>query len=304
MAANTRDGQDLQAELVAHGLIIPGGVPGVFGRSAVFEDVVQRFDALVSRVTRGDGAEQLFFPPILDRRTLERSGYLDSFPHLAGAVWSFQGDDAQHLELSARVHGGRPWADLLAPTAVVLAPAACYSVYPTCTGTVPEHGRLVDTSNWVFRHEPSDEPTRLQAFRMRELVRVGPGEVVLAWRDAWQTRGLELLRSLALPAWSQPASDPFFGRGGRFLGASQREQELKFEVVVPILSEDHPTAVCSFNYHQQHFGETFDIRLPDGRVAHSACLGFGMERVAMALFRTHGMVPAAWPAAVRALLSP
>jgi hypothetical protein len=34
-------------------------------------------------------------------------------------------------------------------------------------------------------------------------------------------------------------------------------------------------------------------------VAQTACLGFGMERVVMALFRTHGFVPAEWPKAVR-----
>ncbi len=58
-------------------------------------------------------------------------------------------------------------------TQVALSPAACYPVYPTCTGMVPAQGRLVTVTNWVYRHEPSPEPTRLQSFRMREFVRVG-----------------------------------------------------------------------------------------------------------------------------------
>jgi seryl-tRNA synthetase len=299
MPTSTIVGLEFYANLVRHKLIMPSGVPGVFGRGAVFEDIVQRFDALVSRITERDGAERAFFPPVLDRRVLEKSGYLDAFPHLAGSVFSFQGTDAQHQELGARAHWGRPWSDLLVPTDVVLAPAACYSVYPICTGMVPESGRLVDTCNWVFRHEPSAEPTRLQAFRMREVVRIGSPAVVVAWRDMWLTRGLELLRSLELAASAQVASDPFFGRGGRLLAASQRQQELKFEVMIPIISDDEPTAVCSFNYHQDHFGGIFDICTPDGRAAHSACLGFGMERVTMALLKTHGFIPASWPAAVR-----
>jgi hypothetical protein len=60
--------------------------------------------------------------------------------------------------------------------------------------------------------------------------------------------------------------------------------------------------VCSFNYHQEHFGKIFDIKTQDGAVAQTACLGFGMERVVMALFKTHGCVPPEWPAAVRAKL--
>jgi seryl-tRNA synthetase len=88
------------------------------------------------------------------------------------------------------------------------------------------------------------------------------------------------------------------------MGASQKEQNLKFEVMVPVISAAEPTALCSFNYHQDKFGSEFGIHTADGAVAHTACLGFGMERVAMALFKLHGFVPDAWPTAVRRLLWP
>jgi seryl-tRNA synthetase len=139
----------------------------------------------------------------------------------------------------------------------------------------------------------------MQAFRVREFVRVGTPDVVVDWRDMWLTRGVELLRSLGLAARSDVASDPFFGRGGRMLAANQREQKLKFEVLVPVISETEPTAVCSFNYHQDHFSKIFEIKTSTGELAQTACLGFGLERCVMALFKTHGMVPAEWPSAVR-----
>jgi seryl-tRNA synthetase len=88
------------------------------------------------------------------------------------------------------------------------------------------------------------------------------------------------------------------------LAANQREQKLKFEVLVPVISKEKPTAVCSFNYHQEHFGQAFEIKTPDGAVANTACLGFGLERVVMALFQTHGFDPGAWPTAVRERLWP
>ncbi len=299
MSNPTKTGQPFYDGLVEHKLIIPVGVPGAFGRGAVFEDVLQRVDAVISQIAKDDGAEKMLFPPILDRSVFEKSEFLDSFPQLAGSVFSFAGTDEQHRDLRGRLREGKPWGDLQSMTGVVLSPAACYPVYPSFTGTVPEAGRLVDMQNWVFRHEPSPEPTRMQAFRVRELVRVGTAEMVVDWRDMWLERGLSLLRSLGLPARSVAASDPFFGRGGRMLAASQREQQLKFEVVVPILWDEAPTAVCSFNYHQEHFGKIFAIQTGDGAVAHTACLGFGMERVVMALFKTHGFRPAEWPSAVR-----
>ena len=72
------------------------------------------------------------------------------------------------------------------------------------------------------------------------------------------------------------------------LAASQREQELKFELIVPIAGPE-PTAVASFNYHQDHFASAYGIELADGARAHTACLGFGLERIALALFRAHGL---------------
>jgi len=131
---------------------------------------------------------------------------------------------------------------------------------------------------------------------------VGTPAQVSAWRDMWLDRGVALLTGLGLPAKPDVASDPFFGRGGKILAMNQKEQKLKFEVLVPVISETEPTAVCSFNLHGDHFGGTFEIRTPDGETAHTACLGFGLERVTMALFRTHGFDPSRWPADVRAQL--
>ena len=36
-----------------------------------------------------------------------------------------------------------------------------------------------------------------------------------------------------------------------------------------------------------------------GEVAHSCCFGFGLDRITLALLRTHGLSPGDWPAAVR-----
>ncbi len=135
-------------------------------------------------------------------------------------------------------------------------------------------------------------------FHQRELVRIGEPDAVAAWRDAWRDRALTLLGRLGLDVASDVASDPFFGRSGKLLARSQRAQSLKFEVSVQIAGPE-PTAVASFNYHEEHFGEAFGLELFDGRVAHTACLGFGLERIVIALFRTHGLLVEEWPAEVR-----
>ena len=241
---------------------------------------------------------------MLARTLIEQVDYLDNFPQLAGSVHSFSGSEAKARELSAMVHGGEDWEAMLSPTDVMLTPAACYPVYPTFSGLIPDGGRLVTVLGWVFRHEPSDEPTRLQSFRMREYIRVGRPDDVVAWRDAWLERGLGLLQALQLPVQSDVASDPFFGRAGKMMAASQVEQRLKFEILCPVISVEKPTAICSFNWHQDHFSSVFGIRNADDSIAHTACLGFGLERVTLALIKTHGFDPGEWPQDVRAQLWP
>ena len=290
--------------LVEHGLIVPTRVPGSFGRNAVFEDVLARFDGLINELAKNDGAEFFVFPPVIDRAIIEKTAYLDSFPNLAGTVFSFFGNEREAKALSAKVNEGQPWADTQGMTEVCLNPAACYPIYPTMTGTLPENGRLITMFQWVYRHEPSMEPTRMQSFRVREFVRAGSPDAVVAWRDMWLQRGVELLESLGLPAKPDVAADPFFGRTGKMLANAQIDQKLKFEVLIPVISLEKPTACCSFNYHQDKFGDVFGIRTADDEVAHTACLGFGLERCVMALFKTHGFRPAQWPSSVRARLWP
>jgi seryl-tRNA synthetase len=151
---------------------------------------------------------------------------------------------------------------------------------------------------WVFRHEPSHDPARRQMFHQHELVRIGEPDPVAVWRDEWADRGLALLRGLGLDARLENANDPFFGRRGRMLAAGQREQALKLEILVQIAGPE-PTAVASFNQHRDHFGSTYEIELADGSIAHTACAGFGHERIVLALLRTHGLDPSEWPQGVR-----
>ena len=298
----TRD--EFYEGLVAHQLIIPTGVDGAFGRGPAFERVLEAFNSLISRISADDRADSCTFPPVIDRTIIEKTDYLDSFPNLAGTVFSFFGKELQAKDLSAKVHAGEPWAETQGMTQVCLNPAACYPVYPTIAGTLPPNGRLITMTNWVYRHEPSPEPTRMQSFRVREFVRAGSPDAVVEWRDMWLQRGMDLLTSLGLPARSEVASDPFFGRAGKMLANNQKDQKLKFEVLVPVISAEKPTACCSFNYHQEHFGHVFGIRTADDQVAHTACLGFGLERCVMALFKQHGFESKSWPAPVRARLWP
>ena len=286
------------------GLLIETGVDGLYGRSGQFEDVIAAFERLIDKVASGDGAEAMRFPPGMAMAYFEKSGYMKSFPQLAGTVHSFCGSDHDHMSLLQCMEEGKDWAKEQKSTDIALTPAACYPLYPTIAkrGALPVTGGLFDLQSYCFRHEPSKEPTRQQMFRMREHVCMGTEEHVTEFRQKWMDRGVKMMRELGLTVEIDVANDPFFGRAGRLLANNQRDQNLKFELLIPVNSTANPTACMSFNYHQDAFGTKWGLSLADGSVAHTACVGFGLERIALALFAHHGLDVKVWPEDVRKAL--
>ncbi len=95
--------------------------------------------------------------------------------------------------------------------------------------------------------------------------------------------------TLALPYTVDVANDPFFGRVGQVMAVSQLQQALKFELLIPYYPGAKPTACMSFNYHREHFGNVWGLTDARDELAHTGCVAFGMDRLAVALFANHGV---------------
>ena len=300
LAPQSADPLDHLADTLFHKM----GADGVYARTALYEDLVERLAALITR-NREPGTEVMRFPPVMNRAQLEKSGYLKSFPNLLGCVCGLHGNEREINAAVSRVDAGGDWTTSLSPADLVLSPAACYPVYPIAAarGPVPPQGWHFDVAADCFRREPSRHLDRLQSFRMREYVCIGAPDQVSEFRERWMERAQSIARDLGLPFAVDYANDPFFGRVGQMKAVSQKQQQLKFELLVPLRSdEDKPTACMSFNYHRDHFGLAWGIRAADGSPAHTACVAFGMDRLAVAMFQIHGKNVDKWPVEVRDLL--
>jgi seryl-tRNA synthetase len=289
---------DDRIALLAPALFHHLGADGVYARTALFERVIEGLTKLISRF-RDPSAEVMRFPPVMSRAQLERTDYQNNFPQLLGGVCCL------HLHGSAEPSlPGGDWAAAASTSDLVVTPAACYPVYPlvAARGAVPEKGLLFDVSADCFRREPSRQLDRLQSFRMREFVRVGSADQAFGFRSEWLERANELAGLLCLNYRIDKASDPFFGRTGQLLAMSQVEQSLKYELLIPVYSSERPTACMSFNYHQDHFGSTWQINGKNGELVHTACVAFGMDRLGLALFATHGARLDLWPERAREAL--
>jgi seryl-tRNA synthetase len=289
---------------IAAALFRPMGVAGVYARTAIYESVVEGLNRFISR-ERDPRAEVLRFPPVMSREQVEKSGYLKSFPNLLGCVCALHGSESAIRSAAESYEQGADWTQSLGASDLVLSPAACYPIYPLAAsrGPVPSSGLLFDVAAECFRREPSRALNRLQSFRMREFVCIGMPNDIMLFRERWMAKAEALARELALPCTLDVASDPFFGRVGQIMAVSQRQQSLKFELLIPYHASAEPTACMSFNYHLDHFGVTWGLADRAGTVVHTSCVAFGIDRLAVALFCIHGVDVTRWPASVRSALA-
>ena len=292
------------AAAIAPALFMRLGSDGVYARTALYERVFAHLAGLVDRL-REEPAEVLRFPPVMNRRQLERSGYLKSFPNLLGCVCTLHGSEAAIRAAAERCESGADWTSSLAAADLVLTPAACYPLYPlvAARGPLPPGGLVFDVAADCFRREPARSLDRLQSFRMREFVRLGSPQDITAFRERWIARARELAAELVLPHTVEIANDPFFGRVGQVMAVSQLQQTLKFELLIPYFVGARPTACMSFNDHRDHFVQVWGMRASGGAPVHTGCVAFGLDRLAVALFASHGLDTGQWPRSARRALA-
>ncbi len=194
-ASEPADALDHLADALFHRM----GSDGVYARTALYEDMVERLAALITR-HREANTEVMRFPPVMSRAQLEKSGYLKSFPNLLGCVCGLHGTEREIHSAVSRFDAGGDWTTSLSPADLVLSPAACYPVYPIAAarGPLPSGGLRFDVAADCFRREPSRHLDRLQSFRMREYVCIGGADDVSDFRERWMVRAQAIARDLGL----------------------------------------------------------------------------------------------------------
>jgi len=109
--------EDFRRELLSAGLLIDGGVAGIYQRSFRYESIIRGLESYISRSGSIDESRQLHFAPVMPQSTLVTSGYVRSFPDLMGVISSFAGASRDLPPLLARLDAGEDWSQLLSTTA-------------------------------------------------------------------------------------------------------------------------------------------------------------------------------------------
>jgi seryl-tRNA synthetase len=290
-----RHRDDIVRALAARGELweVAPGVTALRGDAAALLRALERAIAALCGLETSDDWR---VPPAIDLATLERADYFASFPHWLTVASHLRDDDETLRTVAER---GQP--DVLreasAPPGAALNPAVCYHVYAALADSGIARAQVVTAQAECWRHEG----TRLAAlergwaFTMREIVCIGSDDDARAFLERSTDRVSALARSLDLEPTLAVATDPFFRPGARGRQVLQQLKELKHELLLPI-GPGTTIAASSFNLHETFFGEAFNIRLPGGAPAVTACAAFGLERWLLAFLVRHGPDAAGWPA--------
>ncbi len=284
--------------------------PGTVATGQLFTDVLDALDRDIRTIaTEEFGAARYRYPALIGTAELMRGGYPVSFPQhvltashvrpdpevyrdfVAGAA------DAHDLAAHIERHSGH--------AGYCLPPTMCFHTYVQLSGERLAEGTTVVTSRGKsFRYESRYHHSleRLWDFTIREVVFLGEAAEVARCRRGFLDAACEFVAELGLAGTVERAHDPFFGDATvprRVL--AQTLSGLKYELRLPV-DDDRTVAAASFNLHGTVFGERYGITGPDGATVHTACVGFGLERLTFALFCRYGADQERWPAGLRARL--
>jgi seryl-tRNA synthetase len=297
---------DPMPELLARREVVESG-PGYFIFGPLISRLVTYVESRLLDVADEMHASPYRVPALIPPAYLQRVQYLKHFPHSLTFVTHLRSDLQKIQSFSEEVSskgivGMSANGRLYAPMPAMLAPTICHHIYFALSDTVvPPEGLIVTASGNCFRYESINMVSleRVWNFSMREIIFIGTEEQVNSRLNEVRGRIREILGDLLISHRVMTANDPFFIGTYRNAAAYQNAFELKLEVCADLPYKRDTIAAGSYNRHEDFFGRTLNIRLADGKPAHSGCVGLGFERLALAFIAQHGLDTNRWPSALR-----
>jgi seryl-tRNA synthetase len=300
--------EDPTPELIRRGDIFQES-QGVFIMGPLLDRLITFFESKFIALADSFNAAPYRFPNLIPAQFLEKVNYFHSFPNSLTFCTHLREDldvidqFSQHAACDAE--GLLAPSGSFAPIQNLLSPAVCYHLYLSLADKPLPNGRVIATAvGDCFRYEAINLTSleRLWNFTMREVIFVGPKEFVLENREIARQRMSRVLERIGLAYRVESANDPFFIGEFRKQTAFQSAFQLKYEIRASLPFKDATLAVGSYNYHQDFFGRSLNITLPDGSPAHTGCVAFGLERIAFAFLAQFGLDPQNWPNEVREMI--
>lgn len=301
--------QDPMPTLLKNRDVVQEG-PGYFVLGPTLSRLIEYLEQKIIGIANTLKAEPYRFPSMISPAYLERVKYFENFPQSLSFVTHLREDLDVIREFSEQAHCehgeiiGNPGN--FSNVQAMLSPTVCHHLYLTLADLqIPQNGIVATASGQCFRYESINMVSleRVWNFSMREIIFVGEEDFVSSGLDAVRNQMTPVLDDFGLAYKIENANDPFFVGNFRDQAAYQSAFDLKYEVRALLPYKDSTFAIGSYNKHQDFFGRTLDITLPDGSPAHTGCIGIGFERFAFAVVAQYGPNIENWPSSIRSAIT-
>lgn len=280
---------------------------GIYGIADQAAQLLRIFDDDFRQIALKAGATEAIYPSLLEVDFLNRIDYFKSMPQYITI--------ASHLYPDiSRIDSFMQNMQTIAPSQIehidgqvaaskyILSPTICYHLYNSLKDSALKMDNILVTAvGKCYRWESSTLSylRRLWEFWMRELIIVGKKDMVIEVRESIMRATLEYCQEIDLWGWIENANDPFFSPEAAKKSNYQRGYGMKWELRIPYNKAHDSLAVASFNNMQRALCGCCAITMPDGKVAFSGCIGWGLERWVYAFYAQHGINVQEWPAKIR-----
>ncbi len=241
------------------------------------------------------GAALRRYPSMIGLDTLEKCGYIRSFPQNLYMVSEF----SHQYDTLRQVKTAVDPAALARQSKHALAPAVCFHCYAELSGQVLDGPVRLTAMGNCFRHEAEWRVGnhRLTEFSMREVVFVGDSDFVEEERGWWMQEIWSLFVELDLHGSLTTANDPFYFSEDALKIQHQKMASMKYELLVETPAGS-TFSIASFNHMGDSLCKPFNVNGPAGLPWSSGCVAFGIDRWAFALLAEYGAWDE-WPSIVK-----
>ena len=282
---------------------------GVYSFGPLMTRLINYFESKFLAVAGEYKAAPYRFPTLIPATFLEKVNYFKAFPHSLSFATHLRSDLDVIEDFSEHAHCKKTILSTelqsFAKIQNLLSPAVCYHLYFSLMNQkLPSPSLTATAVGNCFRYESTNLESleRLWNFSMREIIFIGNKQFVLDKRESARKTMEKIFEVIGFVYKVESANDPFFI--GEFKQAAfQNAFQLKYEIRASLPYKDSTLAIGSYNYHQDFFGRHLNITLPDGTFAHTGCVAFGLERIALAYVAQFGVDPEGWADEIRKEIS-
>lgn len=276
--------------------------PGIFSYSGLYLQLMEVLDQEVKNFALKEGAQAVSLPVSTPIADLQKSDFFKHTPQFAQFISCLPPKAPSISEFSQALELGKKSAELkslLDFPELICRSAICLSAYPRYAHKMlaPHDYFCLTSMGKSFRHEGGRVSTmeRLQEFTMREIIYFGDAPYVQKKMVNATQWFKDFMQSLELQGVIQMGDDSFFVDHAKSLQFYQRSQKSKYEVRLVNPHLKRQVACGSLNFHGSHFAHSFSIKLNNGQLASTGCVGFGLERLVFLILSQYGSESTCWP---------